>query len=93
MASVVVNRAGEWKLTGLEYTHGMDDSYVPGKVLPSLDRYEPPEKTASRGSSNRLDSSGVDSWMLGCLIWEIYNGILPSSNALKNPGNVRNTSN
>jgi SCY1-like protein 1 len=94
MSSIVVNRAGEWKLTGFEYTHGVDEQYPPLKVLPSLDRYEPPEKSPvgnlkSQPNRNSLSNeSGVDSWMLGCLIWEIFNGVLPNMNALKNPGQV-----
>ena len=95
ISSIVVNKAGEWKLTGFEYTHGIEDQQFPLKVLPSLDRYDPPEKSpvanlkASNANRNNLSSeSGVDSWMLGCLIWEIFNGVLPSMNALKSPGNA-----
>ncbi len=100
---MLVNKAGEWKLAGFEYTHGLDD-HAGHKVLPTLDRYEPPEKSVinnlnqqqqqqqqlkSAGISNAVSNeSFVDGWMLGCLIWEIFNGILPNANALKNPGNV-----
>lgn len=94
MSSIVVNRAGEWKLTGFEYTHSVDDQ-SPYKVLHSLDRYDAPEKSPvanlnkQTSRSNALPTeSGVDSWALGCLIWEIFNGILPNQNALKNPGQV-----
>jgi hypothetical protein len=89
MASVVVNKASEWKLTGFEYTHGIEDQYPPSKVLPSLERYEPPERApAGKSNYSRSNESGVDSWMLGCLIWEIFNGILPNINALKNTEKV-----
>jgi SCY1-like protein 1 len=98
MSSIVVNKAGEWKLTGLEYCHGIDEQQVPPKVLSALDRYEPPEKSPVNNlkmppnkNTNLIPSeSGVDSWGLGCLIWEIFNGLLPNVNALKNPGKVKN---
>ena len=28
-------------------------------------------------------------WGLGCLIWEVFNGTLPQTSALKSPGKVR----
>ena len=96
MSSIVVNRAGEWKLTGFEYTHGIEEQNPPMKVIANLDSYEAPEKSpvlnlksAPNKNTNTLPSeSRVDSWGLGCLIWEIFNGLLPNSNALKNPGKV-----
>lgn len=98
LSSIVVNRAGEWKLTGFEYTHSIDDQQSPHKVLNTLDRYEPPEKspvlnlkqTPNRESNSIASEYGVDSWGLGCLIWEIFNGSISNVNALKNPGRVLN---
>ena len=95
MSSIVVNKAGEWKLFGFEYAHAADDQNL-YKCLPTLDRYEPPERSVvnnlKSGQSNKnqvgLDAA-VDGWMLGCLIWEIFNGIMPNVNALKNTGKVR----
>ncbi len=93
MSSVVVNRAGEWKLTGFEYAHGIEDTQVPMKVLHNLDVYEPPEKSpvanlnAPNQNRNSVSTeSGVDSWGLGCLIWEIFNGVLVNKKNLQNPG-------
>ena len=93
MSSIVVNRAGEWKLTGFEYSHPLDDSQVPLKILSSLDRYEPPEKSPvnnlkAQSNRNMLPTeSGVDSWGLGCLIWEIFSSsLLPNTNSLMNIG-------
>jgi SCY1-like protein 1 len=96
LSSVVVNRAGEWKLTGFEYTHAIEDQQTVHKVMSTLDRYQPPEKspvnnlkaTPSRDANMISSECGVDSWGLGCLIWEIFNGFLPNVNALKNPGRV-----
>jgi SCY1-like protein 1 len=92
MSSIVVNKAGEWKLTGFEYAHPIEDTNVPPKALVTLDRYDPPEKNpvsnlkGGRNSNSIPTESGVDSWGLGCLIWEIFNGLLPNTNALQNPG-------
>lgn len=45
MWSVFVNVAGEWKLGGVEYVAGMNDGIgLPIKILPALDKYDPPEK-------------------------------------------------
>jgi SCY1-like protein 1 len=93
MSSIVINRAGEWKLTGFEYTHSIEETNVPYKVLNSLNCYDPPEKSPIGANTNRnLNSipteSGVDSWSFGCLIWEIFNGLLPNINMLKNIGKV-----
>jgi SCY1-like protein 1 len=30
----------------------------------------------------------ADSWGLGCLIWEVFNGLLPEANKLKTIGKV-----
>ena len=93
MSSIVVNRAGEWKLTGFEYSHPIEDYNVSLKILSSLDKYDPPEKSPIanlKPSTNRnmiQTESGVDSWGLGCLIWEIFNcALLPNANSLQNIG-------
>lgn len=39
-----VNSAGEWFLGGLEYVSGQNEA-LPIKILPELEKYEPPEKT------------------------------------------------
>lgn len=46
--SVLVNLSGEWKLGGLEYVSSIDGNPTPPvKVPPSLEIYDPPEKTDS----------------------------------------------
>lgn len=46
--SVFVNASGEWKLSGLEYISGVQDSanttVLPIKITPALALYDPPEK-------------------------------------------------
>ena len=95
MASIVVTRSGDWKLTGFEYCHGIDEQNVPMKVLHTLDVYNPPERSPvgnfKSPQSNRTNmiptESAIDSWGVGCLIWEIFNnGFLPNANSLQNIG-------
>lgn len=47
MASVFVDAAGEWKLGGIDYMYPAQgpDSIPPVKILPVLQKYDPPEKT------------------------------------------------
>lgn len=45
-AAVFVDRAGEWKLGGLDYMcSAVGDSAVPRKGVPDLEKYDPPELT------------------------------------------------
>ncbi|KAL4238493.1 N-terminal kinase-like protein [Mactra antiquata] len=89
MSSVFVDQAGEWKLAGVDYMYPTSgpDSCPPVKILPLLERYDPPEKSdLKRGIKGENWSS--DMWGLGCLIWEVFNGPLPRTNALKAFGKI-----
>ena len=46
MSSIFVDRAGEWKLGGVDYMYPASgsDSIPPIKTLPALEKYDPPEK-------------------------------------------------
>ena len=48
MSSIYVDRAGEWKLGGVDYMYPASgsESIAPVKTLPFLEKYEPPEKVA-----------------------------------------------
>ncbi|CAH1262011.1 SCYL1 [Branchiostoma lanceolatum] len=88
-ASVFVDPAGEWKLGGVDYMYPAtgEGSIPPVKILPALERYDPPEKNdLSRGRKAEKWSS--DMWGLGCLIWEVFNGPLPRTSALKALGKI-----
>ena len=85
-ASVFVTPAGDWKLAGLESVCGADQE-APVQVLPTTAKYSPPER--SDHSKARLASSwAADVWGLGCLIWEVFNGALPSSENLGKLGEI-----
>lgn len=67
----------DWKLACFEFVQPITDNQMntPGKYLPACQRYEPP---ASKGGEN-LKSRDV--WLVGTLIWEIFNGNGASSSA------------
>lgn len=86
-AAVFVDRAGEWKLGGLDYMFSAQgDCAVPRKGVPDLEKYDPPELADSRKTVGEKWSA--DMWRLGCLIWEVFNGPLPRSSSLRSLGKI-----
>lgn len=79
--------SGNWKISGLEYVTTLtsspdpDSKRLPNKYLVTLECYKPPE-------SSRASSSSSDSYGLGILIWEIFNGPLCESSQLKSPAKI-----
>ena len=71
LSSIFIDRAGEWKLFGLEYMFGGED-YPPTKVSHGLDKYEPPEKS-SRKKSCKWSS---DMWGLGKSLYGFGNFVI-----------------
>uniref|UniRef100_A0A4W5KRP8 N-terminal kinase-like protein n=1 Tax=Hucho hucho TaxID=62062 RepID=A0A4W5KRP8_9TELE len=78
--SVFVDRAGEWKLGGLD--HMTPENEDASSVHPDMDKYDPPE------SPNGGEKWAGDVWRLGCLIWEVFNGPLPRTTSLRSLGKV-----
>ncbi|XP_063001694.1 N-terminal kinase-like protein [Elgaria multicarinata webbii] len=86
-AAVFVDRAGEWKLGGLDYMFSAQgDVAVPRKGVPELEKYDPPELVDSSKSVGEKWSA--DMWRLGCLIWEVFNGPLPRPSSLRSLGKI-----
>ncbi|KAK3564840.1 hypothetical protein QTP86_029889 [Hemibagrus guttatus] len=87
MWAVFVDRAGEWKLGGLDHVtsdQGEPSSLPPAKLVnPDLEKYDPPE-----GSKNTGEKWSGDVWRLGCLIWEVFNGPLPRASSLRSLGKI-----
>ncbi|KAF4009892.1 hypothetical protein G4228_001211 [Cervus hanglu yarkandensis] len=89
MAAVFVDRAGEWKLGGLDYMYSAQGNGggPPRKGIPELEQYDPPELADGSGRAVR-EKWSADMWRLGCLIWEVFNGPLLRAAALRNPGKI-----
>ncbi|XP_051505126.1 N-terminal kinase-like protein isoform X1 [Myxocyprinus asiaticus] len=87
MWAIFVDRAGEWKLGGLDHvTSDQEDSssLPPPKVINTdLEKYDPPESPSSGG-----EKWTGDVWRLGCLIWEVFNGPLPRAASLRSIGKI-----
>lgn len=89
LSSVFVNNAGEWKLGAVEYLSNIQESSpgMPIKIMPDLEKYDPPEKT-DPNKQKLITKCSTDMWGLGCLIWEVFNGPLPRQSALKGIENI-----
>ncbi|XP_048884654.1 N-terminal kinase-like protein isoform X2 [Brienomyrus brachyistius] len=88
MWAVFVDRAGEWKLGGLDHVtpDQGDASLPPRKSNPDMEKYDPPEALTSSGKTGEKWSGDV--WRLGCLIWEVFNGTLPRASSLRSLGKI-----
>uniref|UniRef100_A0A8C7IMT0 N-terminal kinase-like protein n=1 Tax=Oncorhynchus kisutch TaxID=8019 RepID=A0A8C7IMT0_ONCKI len=85
--AVFVDRAGEWKLGGLDHMtpeNGDASTSLPSAkaVHPEMDKYDAPE------SPNSGEKWAGDVWRLGCLIWEVFNGPLPRASSLRSLGKI-----
>uniref|UniRef100_A0A1I8JLQ5 N-terminal kinase-like protein n=1 Tax=Macrostomum lignano TaxID=282301 RepID=A0A1I8JLQ5_9PLAT len=86
-ASVFVNSAGEWKLWAFQHTAPLENPSgavaSAGVELPDI--YLP-------GDADRLvkaaDRETIDSWGLGCFVWEVFNRPLTSRQDLRQLGHV-----
>ncbi|KAI8971405.1 armadillo-type protein [Pilobolus umbonatus] len=93
ISSIFTNKAGEWKLGGLELLSSMSEEspifMTFGGLVPDAQRYATPEIKKS-GWNNETDSNHVDSlpiestdsYHLGCLIYEVYNHRFESTDSL-----------
>ncbi|XP_023231416.1 N-terminal kinase-like protein [Centruroides sculpturatus] len=81
MSSVFVDRAGEWRLGGLDYVCSANQK-SPSKLLFTQEVYNPPE-VKSQPCNKEIPKWAADSWGLGCLIWEAFNGPLTKQSDLK----------
>ncbi|CAF1072156.1 unnamed protein product [Adineta ricciae] len=63
----------DWKLACLEFVQSVNEeqAHVPSRYLPACQRYEPPPASGKKGGENQRSR---DVWLVGTLIWEIFNG-------------------
>jgi len=89
--SIYVNKAGSWKLGNFVLTHKFQEAGPEVKTNLNLlpERYHPKELVG--GFSANLKGGTVnslDSWCMGCLLYEIYNGRMRSPKELTNLGGI-----
>ncbi|KAG1114379.1 hypothetical protein G6F42_014199 [Rhizopus arrhizus] len=99
IASIFTNKAGEWKLGGFELLCSMKEEspiiLTFGGIVPDAQRYATPEVKKSGWTAIKdLPSGAVDSYHLGCLIYEAYNHRFETSDSLLTqkgsiPGNMQ----
>ncbi|CAM0141462.1 Nuclear aminoacylation-dependent tRNA export pathway component [Umbelopsis sp. WA50703] len=87
ISSIFTNKAGEWKLGGFELLDSMKEEspmiMTFGGVLPDANRYMSPEINKSGWSIVRdIPTSATDSYQLGCLVYETYNGHMDNASQL-----------
>lgn len=85
--SVFVNTSGVWKIGGLEYICSVDEK--PPARHDSLDeKYTPPERLDPTKAAKPGPSYAVDSWGMGCLVWECFNKPITSSSSVRTVGKM-----
>ncbi|CAO3664461.1 unnamed protein product [Umbelopsis vinacea] len=87
VSSIFTNKAGEWKLGGFELLDSMKEEspmmLTFGGVVPDANRYASPEvKKSGWTAVKNVPTSATDSFQLGCLIYETYNGHMDSTDNL-----------
>lgn len=89
--SVFVNKAGSWKLGNFVLTHKFSEAGPEIKMNLNLlpERYHPKELVGGF-DVNLTDGtvSSLDSWCLGCIIYEIHNGRLNSPKDIRKLGAI-----
>eukprot|EP00002_Diphylleia_rotans_P009155 TRINITY_DN1917_c0_g1_i1.p1 TRINITY_DN1917_c0_g1~~TRINITY_DN1917_c0_g1_i1.p1 ORF type:complete len:813 (-),score=185.05 TRINITY_DN1917_c0_g1_i1:47-2485(-) len=87
--SIFVNKAGDWLLGGLDLVcDGSNTEIIQVNWDVLSDAYKSPEYYKRSWSSLTDASWAADSWSLGCLIYEIFNGVLTKSAELKSVGQI-----
>uniref|UniRef100_A0A8D2CR16 N-terminal kinase-like protein n=1 Tax=Sciurus vulgaris TaxID=55149 RepID=A0A8D2CR16_SCIVU len=89
MAAVFVDRAGEWKLGGLDYMYSAQGNGggPPRKGIPELEQYDPPELTDNSSRVVR-EKWSADMWRLGCSSGKVLQRAPASAAALRSPGKI-----
>ncbi|KAI9472439.1 MAG: hypothetical protein EXX96DRAFT_489692 [Benjaminiella poitrasii] len=94
VASIFTNKAGEWKLGGFELLCSMKEESpiisTFGGLVPDAQRYATPEVKKSGWTAIKdLPVYAVDSYHLGCLVYEAYNHRFESTDSfLSNKGDI-----
>jgi len=85
--SIFVNSSGVWKIGGLDYVCSTDDK--PPPLHKGLDeKYNPPERVDPTKARHPGGKFAVDSWGMGCLVWECFNKPLTPTSSVKTVGKM-----
>lgn len=89
--SIFVNKSGVWKIGGLEYVCPHDE--LPparqGSIDPDIsDKYTPPERLDPTKARHPGGKFAIDSWGMGCLVWECFNKPISPSSSVKTVGKM-----
>ncbi|KAI7906564.1 uncharacterized protein BX663DRAFT_427236 [Cokeromyces recurvatus] len=94
VASIFTNKAGEWKLGGLELLCSLKEEspiiLTFGGLVPDAQKYATPEVKKSGWTAIKdLSVNATDSYHLGCLVYEAYNHRFESTDSLlSQKGNI-----
>lgn len=93
-ASIYASESGEWKLGGFEVLSSMNDDqaiiYTHGSLVPDAGRYTAPEisRSGQWDTIKKNPIGAVDSYNLGTLIFEVFNGDFMSSDQAGQTKNI-----
>ncbi|KAK5936706.1 Nuclear aminoacylation-dependent tRNA export pathway component [Knufia obscura] len=93
VGSVYTSDSGEWKLAGFEVLSSMNEDdaiiYNYGSLVPDSNRYAPPEIAAGGWSAVKKNPLyAPDSFGLGTLVYEAFNGSFTGTDRLAQPGSI-----
>lgn len=84
--TIFVNSSGLWKIGGLDYICPLGDE-PPARLDELSEKYIPPER-ADPTKARTGPKYAVDSWGLGCLVWESFNKPVTPSSSIKTIGRM-----
>lgn len=86
--SIFVNTSGVWKIAGLEFVCPIDE-LPPTRQDELVEKYTPPERLDPTKARTTITGKNViDSWGLGCLVWESFNKPLTQNSSVKTVGKM-----
>jgi len=93
VGSVYTSDSGEWKLAGFEVLSAMNEDdaiiYNYGSLVPDSNRYAPPEIVNGGWPAIKKNPLyAPDSWGLGTLVHEAFNGTFMGTDRLPQPGSI-----
>lgn len=92
VSSVYTSESGEWKLGGFDVLSSMNEDdaliYNYGSLVPDSNRYAPPEVANGWTAIKRNPLSAADSYGLGTLVYEAFNGSFMGGDQLAQPRSI-----